>query len=88
MGKYINSIDETRMGASFASKCEVLESKGATRVTGREYDPNLVCVVDNGFFAAAAWAYSENEWNQFKKPDGRTKYWYILPNAETHVDKD
>jgi hypothetical protein len=88
MGKYINNINETYMGASFADKCKVLESKGALRVTGREYDPNLVCVVDNGFFAAAAWAYSESEWEQFKKPDGRNKSWYILSNAESHVDTD
>ena len=88
MGKYINEIEGQPMGASFQSKCHVLESKGAMRVSGREYDPNLICVVNNGFFAAAAWAYSESEWEAFKKPDGRPKQWYILPNAEDHVDKD
>jgi len=88
MGKYINKINESPLGATFYNKCSVLEANGAERVSGREYDPNLVCVVDNGFFAAAAWAYSEREWETFKRPDGRPKQWYIVPNAKDHVDKD
>ena len=41
-------------------------------------DEILVCCVDNGFFFAAAIAYSESEFKAFDNPDGRPKYWYSV----------
>ena len=41
-------------------------------------DEILVCCVDNGFFFAAAVAYSEDEFRAFDNPDGRPKFWYIV----------
>jgi hypothetical protein len=82
MGKYINNIDGTSLGASFQKKCQVLQSKGAVKVTGREYTPgNMVIVVDNGHFAAAGYAYSEDEWKVFQDTNGRPYQWYLLENA-------
>ena len=41
-------------------------------------DDILVCNVDNGFFYAAAVAFSEKEFNEFDKPDGRNKQWFVV----------
>ena len=41
-------------------------------------DEILVCCVDNGFFLAAAVAFSEDEFKAFDSPDGRPKYWYSV----------
>ena len=45
----------------------------------------MICVIDNGFFAAAAYAYNESEYEEFKQPDGRPKQWYTLDNAEEYA---
>lgn len=38
----------------------------------------LICVVDNGEFEAAGFAYNLNEFLRFKHPDGRPKRWVII----------
>jgi len=38
----------------------------------------FICVVDNGMFEAAGFAYNESEFNEFKRPDGRPKTWLII----------
>jgi hypothetical protein len=86
MGKYINKINEIPLGTSFKEKCTVLETMGAIKVTDKEFLPDMVCVVDNGFFAAAGYAYDRGEWQEFRHPCGRPKQWYTLPNASKHID--
>ena len=81
MGKYVNQINGVELGSSFDSKCEKLLEMGATQVTDSKFVDNMICVVDNGFFAAAAYAYSESEYTQFKSPDGRPKKWFTLENV-------
>lgn len=79
MGKHIENI-----GVSFDQKISALEEKG-----GKKIDPptdwveNLVCVVNNGPFAAAAYAFSASEMNVFLSPDGRAKQWMLVPEAST-----
>ena len=86
MGKYINSIEGESLGTSFQKKCQVLQSKGAVKVDGKTYTPgNMVIVVDNGFFAAAGYAYSEQEWKYFQNTNGRPFQWYLLENAEQYA---
>lgn len=88
MGKYINEIDGSHIGTTFNEKCKGLEKAGARQIapTPTEYESDLVCVVDNGFFGAAAYAYSKEEFDEFKRPDGRPKKWYKFPNAGIYAD--
>jgi len=86
MGMYINVIEGEPIGTSFEEKCRVLKKFGAKSATGNEYEPNLVCVIDNGFFAAAGWAYSKEEWEAFSYPDGRRKQWFTLERVEEYAD--
>lgn len=91
MGKYINMIDGIPMGASFDSKCSVLENNGATKidrpVLATIWQEGMVCVVNNGPFAAAGYAYSEREMKEFSYPgDQRQQQWYLFPDASKWID--
>jgi len=80
MGYYIN---ENSKGESLPSigKVQALIEDGA-EVVKAEYQPNLICVVDNIMFEAAGYCYSEEEFEEFKHPDGRKKTWLVHPLAE------
>jgi hypothetical protein len=82
MGYYINKINSQVLGTSFDEKCQGLLDNGATQTSDSEFKENLVCVVDNGIFAAAGYAFSEKEFEYFKMPDTRRKKWFIVPNAD------
>jgi len=41
----------------------------------------MICVVENPMFDAAAYAYCEQEFEYFKRPDGREKIWLVHPLA-------
>lgn len=75
MGIYINPKD--------CSKEEFLEAKGVRMTVApsvhRIGDRVAVCLVDNGWMTAAAICYSKRELELFARPDGREKYWYIVP---------
>ena len=78
MGKYINNI-----GTSYSEKIANLKEKHGATVTDSSFKENLVCVVNNGMFAAAGYAYCEDERNEFARQDGRPKTWLIVPEAKT-----
>ena len=84
MGRYINELaDGTRLPAK--GKAEFLfKNVNGSILMGepKEFEENLVCVVSNGAFDAAGYAYSEDEMNEFKRPDGRHKWWMIVPGAK------
>jgi hypothetical protein len=46
-----------------------------------EWSPDLVCVVDNGLFTAAAWVYSKQEMEDFQPSlsDRRPRTWVRYP---------
>jgi len=80
MGYY---IDKTSKGTILPAcdKADYLILDGAKEVKA-EFQPNLVCIVENGFFDAAGYAYSKNEFDQFNDPnDNRPKRWLIYPLA-------
>ena len=81
MGYYINHIS-TGKALHAIGKADALIADGAVEVSGDEFVPNMICVVDNGIFEAAAYAYDEDEYNVFKRPDGRPKQWLTHPQAK------
>ena len=87
MGKYINQVNDVSIGTSYTEKCTGLIEAGAKEVNGSNFEKDLVCVVDSGLFGVAGYAYDEGEYEVFKREDGRPKRWFILNNAESHVDK-
>lgn len=87
MGRYVNKTSLSSMGVSFVSKCNALLNDGAVKIEApKTFQENLVCVMDNGFFAAAGYADSEREMQQFLSPDGRTKQWFIWDKVNDFVD--
>lgn len=76
MGLYINDI-----GTSFEEKVQNLKEQHNATETDSTFKENLVCVVDNVFFAAAAYAFSEAERNEFANTS-RRKTWLVVPNAK------
>lgn len=81
MGRYINDI-----GISFESKVSSLKHKHNATVIEKPDGPvpDLVCVVDNGAFSAAAHIYSQGEYDCFADPaDNRRKIWLLVPDAAT-----
>ena len=84
MGKYINQTSKGAAGVSYSSKCQALIADGAKiLINPTKFVPNMVCVVDNGIFAAAAYAYSEGEFRVFSdEHDRRPKTWFIYDKVE------
>lgn len=82
MGKYINTINGVSLPA--VGKAEVLKANGAQEIEQpKEFQENLVCVVNNGFFEAAGYCFNENEFKNFTLPtDYRPKTWLIVEDAE------
>ncbi len=83
MGKYINTNSRGEQ-LSHTSKHRDLIADGAKLLPNPpKYQENLVCVVDNGFFQAAAYCYSESEFEAFNDPhDSRPKMWFFYSHAK------
>lgn len=85
MGRYIN---ETSNGTPLPplGKVSALLADGGSLYGGQLKDANLdtlVCVVHNGIFEAAAWAYDAGEVADFADPtDRRRKVWMVYPHAK------
>ena len=83
MGKYVEKTSHGRMGASYIDKVKALSEDGATVVPKNEleFTENLICVVNNGSCAAAAYAYDEKEMlrfiRSFNNGDRRPHTWMI-----------
>ena len=85
MGRYLNkTVNGTPLPA--LGKVAALLADGATLYGGALKDANLdtlVCVVNNGPFEAAAWAYDAREVAEFSDPqDRRQKVWLVYPHAK------
>lgn len=86
MGKYINNINGLELGQSYRDKCAGLLHVGAKEVNGKNYEENLVCVVDMTVHSAAGYVYDEDEYEEFSGIEGRPKSWFILKDAHIHAN--
>lgn len=88
MGLYINSLPDGQQLGSVNKADKILASiPGSIEIPApTEFLENLVCVVDNGIFEAAGYAFCENEMRVFLTHDGRPKRWLIVPGVE-HLAK-
>lgn len=86
MGKYLNQ-DLNGKPLQSKNKARDLIASGATK-TDATFKEDLVCVVENGpIFDAAAYCYSEREFQNFNDPsDPRPKTWLIVPRVKDLVD--
>lgn len=81
MGRYINELS-TGQPIGWR-KAQALINDGAKEIPQpAEWRPNLVCVVDNGVFEAAGYAFDQREFEVFSAPDDRKKIWLEYPHAE------
>lgn len=81
MGYYIDKNSaNTPLGA--LGKAQALIADGARQISPpTTFQENLVCVVDNRIFEAAAYCYSPEEMEEFLRPDGRRKVWLVYEHA-------
>jgi hypothetical protein len=90
MGVYVNMTQNGPLGASFREKCDGLLAAGAKEVERPDpkgWVPDLVCVVDNIFFGAAAHLYSPVEMMVFMidRADSRPKRWFVWSGVEEYA---
>lgn len=88
MGKYINkTTKQPSIGSSFHEKERALLADGAVRVNSSQFIDNMVCLVDNGHFAAAAYLYSEQEYLAFRHDcSGREAKYFRYDNVKEVAD--
>lgn len=87
MGAYINKINGKALPMKGKAKFIIDNVDGAIRTSETDmFSENIVCVVDNGMFEAAAYIYSNSELHAFAESDGRPKTWLSVPNASKLVD--
>ena len=85
MGKYVN-IDLNRNPLQARGKATALVQSGADRISepsSLDQHPGkaVLCVVENGPFDAAVWAYNESELKEFRREDGRYKSWLTVSDS-------
>jgi len=84
MGYYVNEDSKGNdLPHSYEARIAALKADGATEVDGKQFQENLICVVDNDAFSAAGYCYSPSEHDYFLN-DGssRPKTWLVHPEAK------
>ena len=85
MGRYV-----TKTSNGSITRPEAVAKIAAIRADGgviipqpKEWHPHLVCVVNNGFFGAAGYADTPQEFHVFTDPaDKREKVWMLWDKVE------
>ena len=85
MGKYVN-VNLKGNPLMARGKATQLVQSGAERIEEpSKFDQHpgkaVLCVVENGPFDAAAFAYNQSELEEFKRPDGRAKSWLTVDES-------
>jgi hypothetical protein len=74
MGYYINPKDCTKEDWLDRYGRSITAAHAKAHTAGSDV---AVCLVDNGEFTAAGIAFDDRERDQFARPDGRPKKWYL-----------
>jgi len=85
MGYYINRTSNGMMTSPrYEDKIIAIINDGAVHIDEpTEWCEGLVCILNNGMFGAAGYAYSEAEMNVFKRGyGGRQRQWFIYDKAK------
>ncbi len=81
MGYYINKT--TKGTINSANKFKELIDDGAIYIPDPgEWISNLVCIVDNGVWQAAAYCYNQEEYERFSGVDDRIIKWLEYQHVE------
>lgn len=80
MGVYVNPADGSDK-VEWLTENAVEEDYGPPESWDARLDEGLlpVCLVDNGFFTAAAVIFDEREFIEATRPDARPRIWYLVP---------
>lgn len=86
MGFYINTINGKEAPRKNKADFILANAYGAQLIDPpTEWQQGLVCVVDNGVFDAAGYAFSPEEMQVFLAPDmgmQRPRQWLLVPEAK------
>lgn len=87
MGFYINTIKGAALPSRGKADAILNLVEGSKKISPPlMWEPDLVCVVSNGRFEAAAHAYSAEEMHHFlDHTDGRPTQWLFVPNAHEYA---
>jgi len=80
---YINTGSNTGKAKWLVEKAqaEVISKDEAQIIVEDSIDHGVICVIDNGMFEAAGYAFSPSEFQAFARNDGRMKTWLKMPAA-------
>jgi len=81
MGYYIETPRNKNKAAQICEACpeaSMLDLADTFKFSDVPADKALICIVDNGPFEAAAFCYSEREFEEFAREDGRLKVWLVM----------
>ena len=81
MGYYINQNSKNQ-DLPAIGKLNALIEDGAKVIIPNEFEENLVCVIDNGFFEAAAYMYNKDEFDYFKSDNSRPRKFLKYEHAK------
>lgn len=84
MGFYINKNTKGVALPARGKYNALMQDEGTVNVSGDEFVPNLVCVIENTFFDAALYCFSKEEYEVAKEPDmgkQRIRTWLTHPKA-------
>lgn len=82
MGYYINKTSDGK-ALPARGKVAALIADGAQIIDlPFVWEEDIVCVVDNGLFEAAGYAYNQDELDAFAEPDGRRRTWLRYKHAK------
>ena len=84
MGYYVECSVNKGKAQELVSKCNAkVVTAGAAKLMVDNPLIGVVCVVDNGPFEAAAYCYSQREYDAFNEPtDRRPKMWLAMDRSE------